>query len=203
MLKGNDFQQSNGLSIRVDWLSFTILNTTLPNNIISMLGYTSNDFRECPCGNYGYRKQLKHIIYPIFILYDGNDGMFVHADISGSAIHDVVEHFQQKHSSLTPFGTTAYETTSFTSTIFSDLLREIQSHGRVTRLDLAIDDMTNDFYNIPELKEIFLSGNYVSKFRNRKELSSYQNANDSTGSTIYFGSVHSSIFFRIYNKLMS
>ena len=40
MLKGHDFQQSNGLSIRVDWLSFTILDSTLPNSIISMLGYS-------------------------------------------------------------------------------------------------------------------------------------------------------------------
>lgn len=95
MLKGNDFQQSNGLFVRVDWLSFTILDTTLPNYIISMLGYSFNDFRECPRGLHGYRKQLRHIIYPISIQYDGLEGMFVHVDISGSAIHDVIEHFQK------------------------------------------------------------------------------------------------------------
>ena len=171
MLKGNDFQQSNGLFVRVDWLSFTILDTTLPNYIISMLGYSFNDFRECPRGLHGYRKQLRHIIYPISIQYDGLEGMFVHVDISGSAIHDVIEHFQKKHSSSTPFGTPAYETTSFTSTVFADLLKEICSRCRITRLDLAVDDMTNSYYTMPELYTIFSSGSYISKFRKWKNYS--------------------------------
>lgn len=200
MLKGHDFQQSNGLSIRVDCLSFTILDSTLPNSIISMLGYSLSDFRECSHGLHGYRKQLRHVIYPISILYDGLDGMFIHADISGSAIHDVIEHFHNKHSTLTPFGTTAYETSSFTSTVFSDLLQEIHAHGQVTRLDLAIDDMTTQFYTMPELHSVFSSGHYVSKFRKWKEYIKYEDANRCTGYTIYLGSRESSVMFRIYDK---
>ncbi len=200
MLKGNDFQQSNGLFVRVDWLSFTILDTTLPNYIISMLGYSFNDFRECPRGLHGYRKQLRHIIYPISIQYDGLEGMFVHVDISGSAIHDVIEHFQKKHSSSTPFGTTAYETTSFTSTVFADLLKEICSRCRITRLDLAVDDMTNSYYTMPELYTIFSSGSYISKFRKWKNYIEYGDENCCAGHTIYFGSRESGVYLRIYDK---
>lgn len=200
MLKGNTFQQTNGLSICVDWLSFTILDTTLPNYIVSMLGYNLSDFRECPHGLRGYRKQLKHFIYPISIMYDGNDGMFVHAEISGSAIADVVTHFQNKHSFLTPFGTVAYETVSFDSTVFADLLQEIQAHGQITRLDLAVDDRTTQYYDMPELHAIFSSGNYLSKFRKWKELVKYEDANRRTGHTIYLGSRESGVFIRIYDK---
>lgn len=200
MLKGYDVQNNNGLSIRVDWLSFTILNVTSPDYIISMLGYSLSDFRECPRGLYGYRRQFRHIVYPVSVQFDGLDGMFVHADISGSAIHDVLEHFQKKHSSSTPFGTDAYELSSFTSTVFSDLLTTIQSLGRITRLDLAVDDMTNDFYSMPELHTVFSSGDYTSKFRKWKELVKYEDKNQRTGHTIYLGSRESSVMIRIYDK---
>ena len=201
MLKGDYFQQSNGLMICIDWLSFTVDMPSVPS-VLSLLGYSMKDFSPLPKGSNGYRSQLKHSVYPLFILYDGNENMGIHVDISGSAISDVVSHYQKTHTSITPFGTDAFLTSSFHLSIFANLLGEVASYGNVTRLDLAIDDIGCQYFNMLELSSIFSSGSYSSKFRKWKELVKYQSGGERIGHTIYLGSRTSSIFLRIYDKQM-
>lgn len=155
-----------------------------------------------PKGANGYRSQLKHSLYSVFILYDGNENMGIHVDISGSAISDFIGHYQKKHTSTTPFGTDAFLTSSFYLSIFSNFLNEIALYGHVTRLDLAIDDMGCQYFDMLELSSVFSSGSYSSKFKKWKELVKYESGGRRIGHTIYLGSRTSSIFLRIYDKQM-
>lgn len=200
MLNGNQFQHSNGLKISIDWLSFTLTEPCSSDTAISMLGYNLGDFQLLPRGLNGYRSQLRHSVYPVSIQFDGQDGMGVHVDISGVAVHDVLDHYKRKHSGSTPFGCNAYETCSFDATVMSDLLSDIRSNGHVTRLDLAIDDLGAEFFTLPELSGILSSDSFVSKFRKWKELIKRQNGNVCIGHTIYLGSRSSAIMLRVYDK---
>lgn len=190
----------NGLKISVDWLSFTCFEPCTVNDVISMMGYSIIDFEKLPQGRNGYRSQLLLRAYNISVQFDGQKEMGIHVDVSGSAIQDLLLHFQQLHSASTPFGGSAYESFNFDYTVFVDLLTEICNAGHVTRLDLAIDDIGGMYFSLPELHDIFFSGLYVSKFRKWKELAQYENCGSKSGHTIYMGSRSSAIMLRIYDK---
>lgn len=200
MINGNKSQHSNGLQIGIDWLSFTLVEPCSSETAISMLGYNLVDFQLLPRGLNGYRSQLRHSVYPVSVQFDGQEGMGVHVDISGSAIQDVLDHYKRKRFGSTPFGCNAYETCSFDSTVMSDLLSDIRSNGHITRLDLAIDDLGAEFFTLPELSSILASDGFVSKFRKWKELIKRQNGSACIGHTIYLGSRSSAIMLRVYDK---
>lgn len=200
MLNGNKSQHSNGLQIGIDWLSFTLTEPCSSETAVSMLGYNLVDFQLLPRGLNGYRSQLRHSVYPVSIQFDGQEGMGVHVDISGSAIQDVLDHYRRKRSGSTPFGYDAYETCSFDSTVMSDLLSCIRSNGHITRLDLAVDDLGAEFFTLPELSGILASDGFVSRFRKWKELIKRQNGSVCIGHTIYLGSRSSAIMLRVYDK---
>lgn len=203
--KGVSLDLSNGLRLCLDWLSWTLTSEEISNvdSVISMMGYPSSDFYVMPTGRNGYRSQLRHRIYPIFILYDGNSNMGIHVDVSGSAISNLLKHFPAPSCRIkdTPFGTQGYETSDFNTTVLRELLVRINELGHITRLDLAIDDIGAEYYTLSELHDIFSSHMYVSRFRTWKEFVSYRHDYVS-GHTIYFGSRTSSIMLRIYDKQM-
>lgn len=76
------------------------------------------DFQLLPQDRNGYRSQFHHSVYPISVQYDGQEGMKIHVDVSGSAIQDLIEHYLKSHSVTTPFGNMAYETTSYLDNIY-------------------------------------------------------------------------------------
>lgn len=200
MLSGNDNTLGNGLKASVDWLSFTLLNATKPEDAMSLLGYSPSDFRTASSGFNGYRSRLDCYSCPLKILYDGNENMGVHVDISGSAVFDVLSHFRDSRLAKTPFGTQAYETDSLDLSVFCDLLRSIKEVGQITRIDLAVDDIGTRFFSVTELYNILYSGSYVSKFRKWKNYDEHENSKEITGRTIYLGSRTSEIFLRVYDK---
>lgn len=200
MLNGNKSQHSNGLKISIDWLSFTLTEPCSSETAISMLGYSLVDFQLLPRGLNGYRSQLRHSAYPVSIQFDGQVGMGVHVDISGSAVQDVLDHYKRKRSGFTPFGCNAYEVGSFDSTVMSDLISDICFNGHITRLDLAIDDLGAEFFTLSELSNILASDGFVSKFRKWKELIKRQNGSICIGHTIYLGSRSSAIMLRVYDN---
>lgn len=199
MLEGNAMQHTNGLLTSIDWLGFTLTGEESPEVAIDLLGYKLEEFTALAHGANGYRKQFRHCLYPIFILYDGNEGMGIHVDITGSAISDVVNHYKNSHTVETPFGK-GFEAQDFDITVFSHLLKEIFSYGHITRLDLAVDDIGANYYTLPDLSAILASGNYVSKFRSYKEIKENKNANTCIGHTIYLGSRTSDAMVRVYDK---
>lgn len=196
---GNTLNLANGLHLCVDWLSWTNVEISTVSAVIKMMGYSPEDFHSLPNGANGYRSQIRHCIHPISIQYDGNSNMGIHVDVSGSAINDLLEHFQKTKIRKSAFGDLAYETDSFDTTVFRDLLVEISKTGHVTRLDLAVDDIGANYYTLSELHNIFTTGSFSSRFRSWKELVNHRNFNI-IGHTIYLGSRTSSIMLRIYDK---
>lgn len=200
MFEGNARQHTNGLLTSIDWLGFTLTDEENPETAIDILGYQLEEFTALTRGASGYRKQFRHCLYPVSVLYDGNEGMGIHVDITGSAITDVIKHYKNKHTSMTPFGTKATETKDFNLTVFANLLQEINHYGHITRLDLAIDDVGAKYYTLSDLSAILASGNYVSKFRSYKEIKENKDANTCIGHTLYLGSRTSDTMLRVYDK---
>jgi hypothetical protein len=191
---------SNGLNICIDWLSWTLSEPCSIESALQLMGYSMADFQPLPQGRNGYRSQLHHSVYPISVQYDGQEGMGIHVDVSGSAIQDLIEHYLKAHLVTTPFGGMAYETSSFNSTVLSDILRDISTVGHVTRLDLAVDDIGAQYYTLDSLDDKLSNKLYVSRFRKWKKLVEYDNGKDITGYTIYMGSRVSSLMLRVYDK---
>lgn len=74
-----------------------------------------------------------------------------------------------------------------------DLVRENPLDMKITRLDIAFDDRS-DVFDMDRLLKDTESGSYVSRF------STWKIEKGSNGSSIYFGSSQSEMFFRIYDK---
>lgn len=199
--------QKNGLRICADWISFTIPSwegSTGALMAMSLLGYSHTDFQRMPRGAQGYKSMFRQSLYGISILFDGKKDMGIHVNIPGKAIHDCLLHFSRKHSSVTPFGSVAYEVDSFDvsfySSVLRDLLRKIQEKGHLTRFDIAIDDIGANYYSLPALDKKLANNEYVSKFRGHESKISYHTGNELKGYTIYLGSRHSDIMLRVYDK---
>lgn len=199
MLAGDNIELRNGLRLSVDWLSWTLSEPCTVEDAVSMMGYSREDFQTLPSGRNGYKRQMRHGAYSVSVQYDGNEGMGIHIDVSGSAVSHVLSHFHASRMCDTPFGALAYETSSLDFMVLCDFLSAIQASGHVTRMDVAIDDIGTDFYSLQDLYDVCLSGSYVSKFRNWKDFSSYSGGAVS-GRTIYLGSRTSDIMLRVYDK---
>lgn len=204
MNTGSNITLANGLVVSVDWISFTLSDSDEPASAFSLLGYSSNDFTSIDSGRFGYRARLMSVSGGLDILYDGNEGMGVHVDISGSGITDVLAHYLKKRLVIpTPFGSMAYESDFDDSTILSDLLHEIALSGHLTRLDLAIDDHGANFFTLPELNDILNDGRCSSRFRSYDSRVKHDlKAGDVIGYTLYLGSRKSECFLRVYDKML-
>jgi len=197
---GNISELTNGLYVSVDWLSFTVKDESMtPKKVVELFGLNMNEFQTGLNGSNGYKSRIRCLLHPISVLYDGNQGMGIHVEISGSAVGYFLECYEKKHSSSTPFGDSVYETSSFDATILSDLLQTIINIGQLTRLDLAIDDLGAHYYSMDELTEIFNDGLYLSKFK-KWRLNLEKGKKGTTGHSIYLGSRSSEIMLRVYDK---
>lgn len=194
-----DFKESleNGLSCRIDWLSFTITDSTDVESTLDDFGFLLSDFYECPKGASGYRKMLMLNGSTLRVLYDGNENMGVHFDVSGSAMSDLFDYFKRSHAEVTPWGTDAID---WDLQVMSDLLSRILKLGHVTRLDLAIDNTHDIYYRLDELEKILNAGRFVSKFRSWKQVVEKTTVGVPVGYTLYLGSRTSDIMLRVYDK---
>lgn len=142
---------TNGLIGCIDWLSWTfhISADFTHTKVISFLGFDSKDFLAMPKGANGYRSMLSLNGHNIRILYDGNENMGVHVDVSGSAIGELLSSWEHKKTSLTPWGTGMYFN-NLEDTVLLDLLTELAPIATFTRIDLAVDDIGGNYYSINE-----------------------------------------------------
>lgn len=200
MLIGNLEKTTNGLSVSVDWLSFTIKSITDWKAIVEKFGLSVLQFQDGLNGTNGYRVKARHMVYPISILYDGREDMGIHVDVSGSAIGFFLQSYLNKNTCAeTPFGDVAYEVQNFDDTVLGDVLDYILGMGQLTRLDLAVDDIGCKYFTLPEVSKLFTDNLYVSKFRNVKQVSQ-SSKSGCTGQTVYLGSSKSDLMIRIYDK---
>ena len=87
---------SNGLSVCVDWLAFTITELSSVRQVIEFLGFDLIQFSQAPRGAMGYKSMYKLDGYPVSVLYDGSEGMGIHVNISGSAVAYCIDAYRRK-----------------------------------------------------------------------------------------------------------
>ena len=194
-----DFSETlnNGLSCRIDWLSFTILEGDDVEAVLDDFGFLMSDFHACPKGANGYRQMLLLNGSTLRVLYDGNEGMGVHFDVSGSAMSDLFMYFRRSLEVSTPFGTDAIDIDLH---VMSELLSRVDRLGHVTRLDLAIDNIDDIYFSLDDLVDILKAQQFVSKFRSWRDLAEYTTGGEVRGHTLYLGSRTSDIMLRVYDK---
>lgn len=197
---GNDINLNNGLYLLVDWIEFTIKKIMSWEDAVSHFGLNVKEFKTELKGAQGYRSHVRHIIYPISFLYDGNDDMGIHVCVSGSAVRYFLDCYFKKYDCCdTPFGGFAYEVNDFNDTVLKDVLRDILDMGQVTRFDLAIDDKGCTYYTCEEVCNIFRNGLYTSRFKKYRD--DFEGGKGfCSGRTLYLGSRKSELFIRIYDK---
>ena len=179
------------LEVKIDWLSFTVHGSYSVDEVIEFMGFDLANLREMPSGANGYKRMKKY--ENISVLYDGGENMGIHVNVTGSSIATLLE--------ITPFGDKAFELQSWNDTILSLFLTELLKIARITRLDLAIDDIGAEYYTLDEIENKQEKQQIVSKWRSCRNLRENTIAdNVKIGHTLYFGSTQSEIQLRIYDK---
>lgn len=195
-MSNNSYVVDNGLTVSIDWLSFTVTDLNSVGAVIEFMGFDSGCFRDMPNGANGYKRMKKYD--NINILYDGANGMGIHVNVSGSSVNTLLESFKETLSVVTPFGK-AYDL--WDETVTTRFLQEVLKIGHFTRIDLAIDDIGGNYYTLAELSEKLEEGLVISRWRTYRSLvESGIFGNDKVGHTIYFGSSQSDIMMRVYDK---
>ena len=193
---------NNGLQVSIDYLAFTAMDSRNPYEVAKTLGFDTDRFTSLEHGGMGYKSAIKLRDFPVALYYDGNDNMGVHVVISGSAMTEAMTVFKESLLTPGPFG--EYYEKDFDSSFLSTWLSKIQSFAKFSRIDLAIDDVGSKYFTLDLLEQIFRSRSFVSRFRKKQFISSYQNDDEctKTGHTIYFGERSSACFLRIYDKML-
>ena len=84
------------------------------------------------------------------------------------------------------------------------LLAQLKNYiCKFTRIDLSIDDFTNDYYTVPKLKEYLSNGQVISKLRTYYDIKSGIVEEDGLlGNTLQLGSKAGLIHITFYDKLL-
>lgn len=197
---GNKSTLKNKLKASIDWIAFTSTILTSVREMMEFLGYKEEDFQLLPKGANGYSKVYRLNGYPVSIMAEGNEGMGIHVVVAGSAIEDMLRHYQDTLVSSTPFGARAVALSDFNSTVMLEFLRDIKRIGWLTRLDLAVDDLGGQFFSVEDFREHLNHLEVVSKFRTFRDVYESTLSRESTGHTIYLGSRQSEVMLRLYDK---
>lgn len=187
----------NKLECLIDWIGVTFFNFSSPLQVISYLGFSDSDF-SVSRGRNGYKSSLRHNLHNISVLYDGSEDMGFHVDISGSAISAALDAYMNTQTELTPWGT--YATEMLDNSAMVEYLRHVLECGKLTRLDLAVDDKGCQYFSLDDVLEICDSDRCVSKFRGYCLNRSRDFCGDTTGNTVSFGSRNSMAYLRVYDK---
>ena len=195
-----NYDVCNGLMIKIDWLSFTILDDLNLKECLGLFGFSEADFVELPKGANGYKSMMKMHEYDIKVLYDGKSDMGIHFDVTGSAISYFLERFVKTLETDTPYGK-AYAVEDFNASFMRMLFETVLKHGQFSRVDIALDDFYAKFYTVLDIVDMFNSGRVISKWKSWKHVYETKNSDNSLlGNTVYCGSRQSDIYLRIYDK---
>lgn len=208
MFYGNKVNMENNLMVSCDWLEFTMkdgFDETSPAPYLyalDLMGYESEEFDLPSLGGNGYREKIVRKLNTgeIKVYFHGAvSGMGIHVSVSGQCLDDVLEHFRNNNCSSTPFSESAYEMEDFDSTVFLDLLKVISKFGKLTRLDIALDDMGAQYFTVSDFNRYLDARQYSSRIRHKESIISHENGVLS-GETVYFGKRSSGFMLRVYNK---
>lgn len=199
MCKNSEYL-NNSLTASIDWIAFTSTIISNVREMIEFLGYSEADFVALPKGSNGYRKSFRLNGHPVTILSDGNEGMGIHVVISGSAIPDVLYHFRNSITVVTPFDSEAVSLSDLHNSVLVEFLQQVRSLGWLTRLDMAVDDVGANYFNVEDVRSYLDRQEVVSKFRTWRDVYESTFSNEKTGHTVYFGSRQSEVMLRVYDK---
>lgn len=164
--------------IVLDWLEFTMPDEfRCQSRYLSLRHYIripGASFVTAPRGLHGYKTQL--LYGKVKVLLDGSDGMGVHVIISGSALREMT---------ADPL----------------NLLHWLLHHrGKVTRIDLALDDVTGTL-TLSRMNRALRAGAVSCRAKGYRSMRSGSvSTGQVTGETLYFGSAQSRTQYRIYDK---
>lgn len=181
----------DNLSVLIDWLSVTFpfpSSNTYDDmyNGFNFIQFASDileleyeDFEYKDYGKWNYTQQAVHKHIKVYF-NPINIDMGIFFEFSGTACRE----FEEVGNWVT-------------------LLQQIETHNaNVTRLDIAIDDFSNQYFTLKQINNKIEKGHVVTKFRTNTLIKKRDYEKNILGETLYFGSQSSSIFIRIYNKLL-
>ena len=179
------------LQVIIDWLEFTVLDTSLKDVIDKFLNIPFAHFSPLAKGRFGYHNQLKWKGGHVYIMFTA-----IGEEISENTR---IKHETGIHVMITGQGCRQYSSELSLET----LLRRLSALPRVnfSRIDLAIDDYESKILNYDTIHEAALAGYFTSRWSKWDEINSRQTSNGHfLGRTMYFGSQNSDLFCRIYDK---
>lgn len=203
MINAIQTELSNGLTVSLDWLAFTVTSEKYDTfeSVAALFGLDPHDFIVQPKGSYGYKTRFKHSAEIINILTDGNEDMGIHVSCSASSLLYFIEHYRQTLQVNTPFGQ-GYDLNNFDSVLVS-MLCLISNIGSFSRLDIALDDVGVAWYSLDELFEIFMDKDRVrTRYRTFGSNMSrnFDDGRTKQGHTLTLGSRDTDCYLRIYDK---
>lgn len=189
---------SNGLTVSVDYIAFTVIAPMSVADVILLMGFDSADFIEMPKGGFGYKKQLKNESNGISILYDGAEDMGIHVNVTGKGVGSLLQAYAAAQETKNPFD--GSDTTPLNETVLGLFFQDILKIGQFTRLDAAIDDFGGNFFSPAQVFDLYENHQVVSKWRTVRRNDRRCAPKVCDGYTLYFGSRESSLMLRIYDK---
>lgn len=179
----------NGLMVTIDFLEFTLFVDRSDDADITgreieaiedVLQIDSGQFFLLPSGMNGYPKRLKWTPTTLFVLYGAGPRQGVHVTMSGNACRAYVSQI---------------------GSLLMLLQRIVELKGKVTRLDLAVDDLTTQYYSVQDLIGCYEKHEIISRWKYMEsQIKSHMESKTNVKECVYFGSMKSDCFLRVYNK---
>lgn len=174
-------QNTRNNRVLLDWCGFTLSVEKFEKLYVQNLLLIPFDyFSELPKGANGYKKQA--IFHGITVQWDGNEGMGIHIEMSGTGCRT----FEGLHGN--PWGL-----------LFLEIL---EKGGHFTRIDLALDDFEKKLF-MKSIESKTRKAHVRSRWKDARILNKV-NLQEGMylGRTIYFGSPSSRIIARFYDKAL-
>lgn len=186
--------ERNKLQVSCDWLGFTILNTTDIEKVLGLFGFSIEAFKAANTGSRGYKKQFVYQSTGLKILYDGQENMGIHVDVNSKSLSYFVDTYRDVKYMSAPFIDDDYY-------VFVEVLKTVLENGHISRFDIAIDDIGENYYSVDEIAEYYKQKRIRTKFKKYLLMRPEENYKV-IGNTVNFGSRESEIFLRIYDKAL-
>lgn len=178
----------NGMLVSIDWLEFTVFNMDFAFVVQNILGLELTDFEDFGRGGGGYPNRSDANFGDIRVLHGAKNPevMGIHVTISGSGCKAL-----------------------FSRVLPSELIKNLVAYNeddcivKVTRIDLALDNIGNIYFYPHEL-EAFVDNHLVKSRWGKFELVKCKDMHSAslTGDTVYLGSRTSDLFCRVYDKTL-
>lgn len=169
----------NHMTVSFDWMEFTIKTDDWKDVVMGVLDLDPAEFTALESGGRGYKQSQLWSLGNVRVFYEGNENMGVHVSMSGDGCR---AYFGKKSPSLL-------------------ILRIKQYHGTFSRVDCAIDDIGAEYFTVQQIIDHTKNNEVISKWRNVSVKQEFGISTlEKTSDIIYFGSMQSNTFLRVYDK---